>query len=194
MSTQAWFPTPIYTTQLEGVEFQSVQTELSNVIDNFVFSQNPNWGLDTHELSGDAFSDDSLSKFKCKHFLKILDKHVNLYLNDLNCHPDRQYVITQSWFTKTKNGKYAHRHDHGANDISGVYYLKTNQHDGNLYFESLNRPLSSNFVFGCIPAEQELPSKEGLMALWPSMLNHGTRINNTDHERISVSFNLQFMK
>ena len=32
MPTQAWFPTPIYTTQLEGVEFQSVQTELSNVI------------------------------------------------------------------------------------------------------------------------------------------------------------------
>ena len=194
MSTEAWFATPIYVTTLEGGLFRNVQKELTDAVDKNIFGQNPNWGRDTHELSSDAFKDDTLSKFGCDLFLSTLDKHINLYLDSVKCTWDRKYTITQSWFTKTHNNQYAHIHDHGSVDISGVYYLKTNQKDGNLYFKSLHKPLTSNYVFSCIPAEQDLPLEEGLLALWPSMLEHGTKVNETDHERISVSFNIQFVR
>lgn len=194
MSTQGWFAIPIYVTKLEHGLFRNVQKELTDAVDKNIFGQNPNWARDTHELSGDAFKDDTLAKFDCNLFLSTLDKHVNLYLDSVKCTWDRTYCIQQSWFTKTHNKQYAHIHDHGSADISGVYYLKTNQKDGNLYFKSLHKPLTSNYVFSCIPSEEELPLEEGLLALWPSMLEHGTKVNETDHERISVSFNIKFQQ
>ena len=194
MTTQGWFATPIYVSQLEGGLFRNVQKELFEACDKIDFGQNPYWGRDTHELSADAFKDDTLSNLGCNLFLKTLDTHINHYLDSVHCKWDRTYHIGQSWFTKTNHLQYAHCHDHGASDVSGVYYLKTNQKDGNLYFKSLNKPLTSNYVFSCIPDEQELQAQEGLMALWPSMLEHGTKVNNTDHERISLSFNIKFIR
>ena len=95
--------------------------------------------------------------------------------------------------TRTTKGKYIHQHDHGNYDISGVYYLKTNGEDGQLYFPSPHRLLAGNFIISrIVDYYQHLPLENGVIAMWPSVLLHNTEPNQTDHERISASFNIKF--
>ena len=37
-----------------------------------------------------------------------------------------------------------------------------------------------------------IPLKNGILGLWPAILDHSTEANETDHERISLSFNIVF--
>ena len=104
-------------------------------------------------------------------------------------------MITQSWFTKTKHRKFAHLHDHGSSDLSGVYYVQTNGEDGNLIFEDPMRSYATNYIFQSITGvNPELPPKNGLIALWPSMIQHRTQPNPTQDVRISLSFNISFIR
>jgi len=190
MPTHGWFPTPVYVDQIEGDEYKQVQQELFSAYEKLEFGQNPNWSSDTHELNKNAFAEDHLTNLGCTKFLAVLDKHLNLYLDQIGCTFSRKYHIRQSWFTKTKPGKYAHRHDHGSDDISGVYYLETNEKDGNLLLQTPHQPLQSNWVYACINKDVAFPLGKGIIGLWPSNIVHGTETNKTDDDRISISFNI----
>lgn len=192
MPTHGWFSTPIYIDQLQDTEYDEVQQELFSTIKQLDFGQNPQWNRDTHELNAHAFSQDILTKFKCEKFLTVLDRHLNLYLDQIDCTYRRKYSISQSWFTKTKHGQYAHRHDHGATDISGVYYVQTNEKDGNLLMQPPSQALSSNFVYSIINKDITFPLGQGIIGLWPGNVVHETRANETQDERISLSFNIQY--
>ena len=41
MPTQGWFPTPVYSDMLEGVEYDEVQQELFSAYEKLEFGQNP---------------------------------------------------------------------------------------------------------------------------------------------------------
>jgi len=38
------------------------------------------------------------------------------------------------------------------------------------------------------------PLEQGLIILWPGYLSHRTFVNETDHERLSLSFNIKFAR
>ena len=189
MSTQAWFGVPIYVDQAEGKLFKDIQREIRSVYKELKFEQV--WDGNTHELNKDPFADSIIDRMPV--FSKHLDKQIKSYLNELR-HPGEEYKVFPSWLTKTVKDKYAHQHDHGSSDLSGVYYFKTTGEDGSLYFVSPHRSLSSNFIFNLVNNEQELTPNEGLLALWPGMIRHGTRTNKTEHTRVSLSFNIQFRR
>ena len=88
----------------------------------------------------------------------------------------------------------AHQHDHGAFDVSGVYYVNTSGEDGNLYLTNVLSNLSSNYIYDKVINPMEIPPKNGRLLLWPGLIPHGTRINKTDSRRISLSFNIQFLR
>ena len=93
--------------------------------------------------------------------------------------------------------KYSYNiaHNHPGCDISGVYYVKVPEGDcGNILF---NDPRHS-WVYGnrffvdryaCGETAPRFPV-EGNMYLFPSCLDHSVEPNNTDEDRISISFNL----
>tara|TARA_B100001996_G_scaffold102833_1_gene77205 strand:+ start:1028 stop:1618 length:591 start_codon:yes stop_codon:yes gene_type:complete len=196
MGVYPWFPTPVY---IEGSNDETIQKELLEVYNKLEFSQIEEWSPHTHELNKNPFGRNILKEYECYNFLDFLDSHIKRYLQAIGFEgqygPNQeQYVIDGAWFTKTKKGKYAHIHNHGSNDLSGVYYLQTNGKDGNLIFKSIHEYLQSNYIFGNIKKDVELPVEKGLIALWPGILNHGTQVNETDHERISLSFNIQFRR
>ena len=159
------------------------------------------------------FSDNVLERFECHKFLEFLYKNVMRYVADLgyvdydnivsyedfvrdeyvdSVNSPNQYMVAHSWFTRSNKGQYAPMHYHGSSDISGVYYLQTNGQDGNLTFYSPTKELISSFVYSLIDDKQEIPLEQGVLALWPGLLYHTTANNETDHERISLSFNIQF--
>ena len=197
MSTHPWFPIPVYSGKAVGDEYKNIQTELSSIYDDLEFRQNPNWTDDTNDLSvgksGEIFGDCILSERKCNHMLSFINSSVIQYLNDLGA-KSKEYVITESWLTRTTKGKYAHLHDHNLCDISGVYYYKTNGKDGNIMFPNYLRQFGSNYVIGQVSNSiSSLLLEQGVIGLWPSMLMHNTEPNTTDNDRVSVSFNIKFV-
>jgi len=197
MSTHPWFPIPVYTGKAVGKQYEDIQKELSDVYDKLEFRQNPDWTNDTHDLSvgesGKIFEDCILTQYKCEKMMKFIDKSIRLYLDEIQCVEPRNYIILESWLTRTAKSKYAHLHDH-VGDISGVYYFKTNGKDGNIFFPSPLRMLSSNYIIRQVCAFQSsIQLEQGVIGLWPSMLMHNTEPNPTDNHRISVSFNIKFV-
>ncbi len=198
MSTNPWFPIPVYSGKADGDEYENIQKELDEVYDDLEFRQNPDWTNDTHDLSvgksGKMFGDCILTQYKCKKMLEFIDKSITLYLNDIRAAEPRNYKILESWLTRTKKGKYAHLHDHNLCDISGVYYYKTNGKDGNIMFPNYLRQFGSNYVIGQIANSiSSFRLEQGVIGLWPSMFMHNTEPNTTDNDRVSVSFNIKFM-
>jgi len=196
MGAHGWFPTPVY---IEGSNDETIQKELFEVYNKLEFSQVEGWSPHTHELNQHPFGRNILKEHECYNFLDFLDSHIKRYLQQIGFEgqfgPNKEYYdIQASWFTKTKKGKYAHIHNHGSSDLSGVYYLQTNGKDGNLIFKSIHEYLQSNYIFEHIVEDISLPVEKGLLALWPGILNHGTEVNRTDHERVSLSFNIHFRR
>ena len=196
MGAHGWFPTPVY---IEGSNDETIQKELFEVYNKLEFSQVEGWSPHTHELNQHPFGRNILKEHECYNFLDFLDSHIKRYLQQIGFEgqfgPNKEYYdIQASWFTKTKKGKYAHVHNHGSSDLSGVYYLQTNGKDGNLIFKSIHEYLQSNYIFEHIVEDISLPVEKGLLALWPGILNHGTEVNRTDHERVSLSFNIHFRR
>ena len=195
MSTQPWFASPVYVNDLHENEdsYNAIQEELLSCCNNEKFSQVPGWAPDTHELNEDPFNNNVIKD--CPIFLDFLHANLMSYLDDIGCQFPREYVITSSWFTKTLHNKYAHLHDHGSCDVSGVYYLKTNGKDGNLLFRDPYNAYATNYIYQVVTSnDSTLPLEQGLLALWPGMIQHRTQPNETQDERISLSFNLSFVR
>ena len=199
MNTTPYFPVPIYNYQTPFLERKDFQDEMENMYNSLEFEHVPNWEHDTHELNKSPFSGDVVEGMP--RFGKYLNRHLHHYLDEFGAPnfkegstSNREYLVTQAWFTRTSKDQYAHMHAHGSNDISGVYYFQTNNRDGNLWFQSPHMSQASNFVFGQLLAELEVQPKVGKLLLWPASLQHGVTRNQTDHERVSLSFNIQFRR
>ena len=105
---------------------------------------------------------------------------------------DSEMVITQSWLNKNMKGESNHEHEHPNSIISGVWYPKIHeqlppiqfkthkQRDVSLSIKNFNHMNSETFM---------LPMKMGELILFPSNLSHSVPANQSDEERISLSFN-----
>jgi len=73
--------------------------------------------------------------------------------------------------------------------LSGILWLKVPEGSGNIKFHDPNEMNNyclienGNTCYGFLP-------KEGVMALFPSFLNHNVDLNMSDEDRISIAFNL----
>ena len=127
---------------------------------------------------------------------KTVDKFLKSLYGEYNQDGTTKWMIVESWMTKTLKGRCAREHSHGAADISGVYYLDTNGNDGNLILCNTNRHLESNVLLTTMISSGDLkmPLETGMIFLWPGQMRHKTLINETDHERVSVSFNIHLSR
>ena len=119
-------------------------------------------------------------------FKEELSKHLFKYCNTLR-YDLKKYKIYESWFTKLEPNDYAYVHDHGDADISGVYYCKTSGSDGKIFFAS---PLPSGKLYANNQRFTITPMNGGLL-LFPGWLKHGVTRNESNNDRISLSFNIR---
>ena len=95
-------------------------------------------------------------------FTSFLEKCVASFLGELGMRRHLPYAVTESWFTRTIQGKHAPIHSHGNSDISGVYYLQTNGADGEL---AIRNPLNNSngnllyFLTNMSHSEKKMPLK-----------------------------------
>jgi len=121
----------------------------------------------------------------------FIEAKLHKFLTEIMASTDK-LVITQSWLNKNKKGESHHEHVHPNSMVSGVWYPQIHenlppiqfrhreQRDISLQTEKYNTFNSATFM---------LPMKRGELILFPSNLSHSVPVNNSEEERISLSFN-----
>lgn len=183
------FPTPIYVAGVDNLE--ELQTELDSAFPNIQFDEPgfDTWGK-THKISSSQFKDDLIKTHNLQVFKQTIDKHIRTYCQELGF-AYRDYD-TRSWMTAFSKGEYAHIHTHPRVDMSGVYYYKTNEKDGNFFFESPIECGKDSLCYGNFNSRWTHRPVVGKIMLFPYYINHGVTTNTTDSVRHSIAFNIKF--
>ena len=138
-------------------------------------------------------SDDTflLDKPELKRIRKFIEIKLGKYVREMMGSSDK-LVITQSWLNKAGKGASHHEHKHPNSIVSGVWYPAIHEklppiqfsaphpRDVSLKVSKFNTFNSATFM---------LPMKCGELILFPSHLTHSVPSNESDEERISLSFN-----
>jgi len=195
VTTEALFPIPIY---VGTVENSDIQKKFKDLHSKLTLENKLNYKKDrtpTHKLSSSDFSDNLIEEYDLFEFKNELMSHLSKYLEEINRQSRVEQVkITASWMTSYTAGDYAQQHCHGVADISGVYYVKAVKDDAKFYFSSPNRILKSSYIFNHILDRKYIEPTTGTIVLFPGWLEHGVETQVSDQERVSVSFNLEFIR
>ena len=181
------WPTPYWYTQIwdfmrseTRVTFNEdftgwIQGEMKK--ENVVKSNRGGWQSDLYKPEGEFLPLVEQIREFCKH----------LPLNIKEIH------IPQLWVNVNKKGNWNIIHQHGQYDLSGTYYVKVPKDSGRLVFRD-PRPaaLGNKFMVSRFDKGEfkNINVMEGLLAIWPSHLDHFVEPSQTDEERISISFDI----
>ena len=106
--------------------------------------------------------------------------------------------VTNMWSIINQKNSTNLRHIHSNCFLSSAYYVKVHKDCGDLKFHDPRSAASWRYpgstksgklnmqIYNVIP-------REGLLVLFPSYLHHSVDVNNSDEERIIISFNVDFI-
>ena len=194
---QYFFSVPIYQSKAEPILYNKIQEELSHAYENSNFSMKQGWGS-THYLSDTSFSRSFIDEFNLQYFPREIKRHLGMYLDMIGFPSSSKYrpglkkEIVSSWFSKFEKGCFAHVHNHGSSDISGVYYFKVPSGGSELFFRNPISHLDSSLVYEHLSSGIDIKPEQGSILLFPSWLQHGVKTNMSDETRVSISFNICF--
>ena len=106
--------------------------------------------------------------------------------------------ITAMWSIINPKNASNMRHIHPNNFISAAYYVKASEKSGDIVFYD---PRSANTIRSPIISKTNklnsnifsVQPKEGLLVLFPSYIHHSVNRNNSEEERIVLSFNINLI-
>jgi uncharacterized protein (TIGR02466 family) len=112
----------------------------------------------------------------------------------------RNAVQAEGWFNVLGRGGYNTPHDHPAWVWSGCYYVQVPrsgvERSGSIEFLDSRTNVRTLTVegAGCFASKFLVQPRAGMLILFPSYLRHWVYPNESDEERISVAFNVRFVK
>lgn len=126
----------------------------------------------------------------------FIDSQIYVYKkNILKMRDDNEIYITQSWANKAKTNEFHPVHKHPNSMLSGVFFVTGNPGGG-------LPPIRFHRANDLLPLEVEFEEynefnngtrwfemKKGQLLLFPSVLMHDVDKNETDIERVTLSFN-----
>ena len=184
------FSTPIYCKTFSRFESQVIQREIDSIVDNLNFRKVSSWPSHNHSLSDPTFKTSLFEQYPMSGTLGLFNKTVDEYLNELHYNRSYKLEVKESWLTDTRKGEYTVPHNHGAFDISGVYYYATNGEDGDIHFVNPS-PITDTSKFINNTQYIKYTPLVGRLILFPGWLTHFVNENETDSRRMSLSFNIQ---
>jgi len=116
------------------------------------------------------------------------------YIDELKYEFEEHY-ITDMWYNVLKPGETHRPHTHSNNLVSGVFYLQSNDDSPAITFidprpqTTVLQPQQKEYTKDNSTTWQ-VPTKVNRMVLFPSWLQHYVPKNDSNDDRISVSFNV----
>lgn len=115
---------------------------------------------------------------------------------------DRRFVIESLWVNINPKNAYNALHNHPQSQMSGVYYVQVDELSGMLRFRD---PRAAKVMNPWpVAADKRRDQRHwdrvnykpaaGRLIMFPSWLEHDVQPNQSDQERISISFNLGLEK
>lgn len=186
------WPTPVLATICDNTE--AIQKEIDAIYSDIKFYPAPkDWGR-THQLSDPTFTQNFIEYYRLTELKRTIQYNLKNYCHEIGFEYNTNYNM-YSWMTSFSVNEHARIHDHGLADISGVYYYKTNEVDGDFFFTT-PIPFARNSY--CFNSEMtrvwKHTPKVGKMLLFPGWLEHGVMANETENLRHSISFNIAFKR
>jgi len=114
---------------------------------------------------------------------------------DLFC----QFQLSNFWININPPGSFNQEHDHPNADLSGVFWVQSSDNCGDLIFKNPSAFVQSKLIGSCpenlkkqykIYNEMNYTPQEKKSVVFPAHLSHKVGINQSDKDRISISFNL----
>lgn len=109
-------------------------------------------------------------------------------------------IQAEGWINVNKQGGYNTPHDHPGWVWSGCYYVRVPagdiKHSGCIEFLDSRTNVRTLTVDGaaCFASKFMVQPSAGMMAMFPSYLRHWVYPNDSDEERVSIAFNVRFVK
>ena len=182
------FPSPVmvfpylrdYSKELEWIKNQKIRV-----------ADNP--GINASRFFPSRPSEDSfiLDNPELKKIRTFIETKLHQYVTKVMGSKD-EFFITQSWVNRSKKGESNSEHVHQNSMISGVWYPVINKKLPPIQFRNPNRRemLANIDVYNNFNSEIFLLQlNAGELIIFPSNLSHSVPPNNSDEERISLSFN-----
>ena len=186
------FPTPIWTFVINRSE--EINSKMYNYIkslqkkDHDGISKSNQLGWHSHNFD--------LNNLDVQSFINLISPNIKNVINDMNWDTEKNDVkIINMWSVVNIKGSFNARHIHPNSYLSAAYYIKAPQNCGDITFydprsaKTIRSPIrkSSNSVnhdnVNIIP-------KESLLVMFPSYLHHAVKENQSEEERMVISFNV----
>ena len=188
-----FFPQPIFSYEID--DYKKINNELSE----FIYSEynKDNEGVKRSNINGWHSKSFKFEKNNAAYKFAI---HIEKYIFDVF----KQYgwpfkadkvKINEMWSIINKKNSYNESHIHPNNLLSSVYYVRAPKDCGKIIFNNPNQVSLNRFPKDLKKPEfsaniQKIEPKEGNLLLFPSYLWHSVETNNSDEDRVIVSFNV----
>ena len=187
------FPTPVWTTQLDN------HKNINEKMYEFIKSdqKKDNVGISKSNVKGWHSKDFNLNEKEPQSFISFILPVIEQVMNDMNWEKEKQTAkINNMWAIINTGGSANLRHQHGNSTISGAYYVRAPINSGDIvFYDPRPAPVYShpNIVNPNLLNAQVngINPKEGALILFPSYLDHSVNENQSDEERIVISFNIK---
>jgi len=186
LSIYPYFGVPILTMDFSGTALEQMQKEIGDALIEVrkLNLENP-WG----DTVASSFKYDKVNRDIDTYKLVTLKTNIIAMVNRLVPNYDN-FVFNDSWFNFSNKGNFQFDHNHGTEKLSGVYYYQTTGLDGDIKFTTPN--IAEKLGMGISRDVQSVSFTPlvGRMLIFPAYLEHRVEPNTTDHERISITFNI----
>lgn len=183
---ELWFSTPVFYAFAPPLTKKAIEKEyFSKEKDILLTLKKECWG-DNIDANYDVNSN-LFQQFQLKQLEAYVANCACDFLEQANLGVD-SLRLDNSWVNYSSKYHFQNQHSHMPAKISGVYYIKSNEQDGNLRIHSPIRHIPGGGS-GISSKTVEYAPQAGKLIIFPSWVEHSVRPNMTDDVRISVSFN-----
>jgi len=185
MHTELWFPQVIWSAMIHMVDNYELKNWAYDRKKNDIGRRISNYG---------GFQSSDIMSGQCKQVDKLIE-HLDKEIRDIS----RQVALPQLeikniWLNINPPGSYNELHNHAGSVLSGVYYVEANERQGNIQFERSDNaeyhlPEYMEKITYFNATRATYAAKSGALYIFPSWLKHHVQGNQSNTDRISLSFN-----
>jgi len=185
MHTELWFPSVIWSSITHVVNNQALKT--------FAYDRKLNdVGVENSNYNGFQSSDIQIgTHIEIDKLVRHLNKEIDSCAKQTGL---PELTIYNLWLNINPPGAYNQLHHHTGAVLTGVYYVDAEDNQGNILFDRSDNAeyhipeyVEKETYFTSTRATYK--AKTGALYIFPGWLKHSVEGNNSNTDRISISFN-----